>query len=223
MSIKLIIVDDHSIVRSGMRALLDEETDMEVVGEAGDGDELMGLLEHSYADVVLMDINLKNSSGVQVTERIAKERPHVEVLGLTIQEDGATIEAMMDAGAKGYLFKNAGEEELQEGIRAVAQGERFFSHAASQRLIEHLRQKESKDSREQERSHLLTDRERHIIDLIAKEYTTDEIAEELRISPKTVDGHRRRLFQKLNVRNSAGLIREAIEKGHISSSSRASS
>jgi DNA-binding NarL/FixJ family response regulator len=215
MAIELIIVDDHRIVRRGMRSLLEEESDIRVVGEAGDGHELLGILQEQGADVVLMDIKLKDMSGIRATERIVKEHPGIRVLGLTMHEDGDTIERMMDAGAMGYVFKDSAEEDLQHGIRTVANGERFFSNAASQKLIEHLRKKEAGEHTPQSPSSL-TERERLILSLIAREFTNSEIAEELRISPKTVDGHRRRLLQKFNARNSAGLIRTAMEMNFLS-------
>lgn len=216
MATRLIIVDDHRIVRSGMRSLLEEEDDIEVVGEADDGESLLQLLEEVPTDVVLMDVNLKEMSGIRTTERLSEEHPGIRVLGLTMHEEGDTIERMLDAGAKGYIFKDVDEEELQEGIRAVAKGERFFSTAASRKLIEHLQEKGK--GLEKAGHPELTDQEMRVLDLIAREYTNCEIADELEISPKTVDGHRRRLFQKLNVRNSAGLIRVAMEEGYISSS-----
>ncbi len=215
MAIKLIIVDDHRIVRSGMRSLLEEEEDLQIIGEAAEGQELLGMLETNSVDIVLLDINLKDISGIHATERVAKEFPEVKVIGLTMHEDGETIDRMMEAGAMGYLFKNAAEEELQEGIRTVAKGERFFSNAASQNLIEHLRKKEGMQAAPDPE---LTQREYHILSLISREFTNSEIADELKISPKTVDGHRRKLLQKFDVRNSAGLIRTAIEKNYISPS-----
>ncbi len=142
MRVRLILVDDHRIFRSGMRSLLEDEEDIDVVGEADDETSLFTLLQKLPADVVLMDINLKESSGIEATERIAREYPDVMVLGLTMHEEGSTIEQMMDAGAKGYVFKNAEEEELLDGIRTVAQGELYFSHAASDHLIRHLRERE---------------------------------------------------------------------------------
>lgn len=216
MAIQIIIVDDHQIFRSGIRSLLEEEDDLEVQGEAEDGQELLRSLEEREVDVVLMDINLKESSGIHTTQRVTQEFPDVKVLGLTMHEEGETIEAMMDAGAMGYIFKDAEEEELQEGIRRVSEGERFFSNAASESLIEYLRNRDRPASRVP-KSLELTEREVHILTLIALEYTNSEIASNLNISPKTVDGHRRKLLQKFEVRNSAGLIRVAMEGGHISS------
>lgn len=213
MRVRLILVDDHRIFRSGMRSLLEDEEDIDVVGEADDEANLFALLQKLPADVVLMDINLKESSGIGATERIAREYPDVMVLGLTMHEEGSTIEQMMDAGAKGYVFKNAEEEELLDGIRTVAQGELYFSHAASDHLIRHLRERE-KGSQNGE-SEVLSDRELQVLRLIAHEYTNADIAEALELSPKTVDGHRRNLFQKLGVRNSAGLVRIAMEKGLV--------
>lgn len=218
MGIKLIIVDDHRIFRSGIRSLLEEEDAIDVLGEAEDMSGLLRSLEENEADIVLMDINLKESSGVRATERLSQEFPDVKVLGLTMHEEGETIEAMMDAGAMGYIFKDAEEDELQEGIWKVSQGERFFSNAASERLIEHLRNKE-RSAFKGSRSLELTEREIHILHLIALEHTNSEIAKDLVISPKTVDGHRRKLLQKFDVRNSAGLIRVAMEGGYISSNS----
>ncbi len=214
MAIQLIIVDDHRIFRSGIRSLLEDEEHIEIVGEAADGQEALRLIDEQKVDVVLMDINLKDSSGIHTTARIRREFPSVNVLGLTMHEEGYVIEEMMDAGAMGYIFKDAEEEELQEGLKKVANGERFFSNAASEQLIEHLRKKEGEGMIR--KGPELTEREVHILSLIARELTNSEIAEDLRISPKTVDGHRRNLLQKFEVRNSVGLIRAAMVRGYIS-------
>lgn len=214
MKQRLVIVDDHRIFRSGIRALLEIEEDMEVVGEAGDEQELFALLEKASPDQILMDINLKEDCGVRITERVQRQHPGVRVLGLTMHEEGEMIERMIDAGAMGYVFKDSAEDELQEGIRSVAEGRMFYSKRASEELIAYLQRKAPEGM--EEGGDVLTEREQEILKLIAREHTDEEIAEALGISSRTVEGHRRNLLRKFDVRNSVGLVRVAMERGLIS-------
>jgi DNA-binding NarL/FixJ family response regulator len=215
--IKIVIVDDHKIIRVGLRGLLEREQDISVVAEAENSDEVLKLLETIQADVVLMDIDLGGTDGISTTRLIKQKTPAIHVLGLTMHEEPDYIIKMLEAGASGYLLKNAGREELLTAIHTVAKGDSYFSQKVSATLLQAItRRKEAvANSQKSQMQSPLSDREIEVLKLIAQEYTNGEIAEKLFISIRTVDTHRRNLLEKLQVKNTVGLVKYAIDKGII--------
>jgi DNA-binding NarL/FixJ family response regulator len=215
--IKIIIVDDHKIIRVGLRGLLEREEDISVVAEAENSDEILNLLQTQQADVVLMDIDLGGTDGISTTREIKQKSPAIHVLGLTMHEEPDYIIKMLEAGASGYLLKNAGREELLTAIHTVAKGDSYFSQKVSATLLQAItRRKEAvANSQKNQLQSPLSDREVEVLKLIAQEYTNGEIAEKLFISIRTVDTHRRNLLEKLQVKNTVGLVKYAIDKGII--------
>ena len=215
--IRVVIVDDHKIIRVGLRGLLEREQDIEVMGEAENADGVMTTLATQPADVVLMDIDLGDSDGIATTRKIKELYPAIYVLGLTMHEESDYIIKMLEAGASGYLLKNAGREELLAAIHTVAKGDSYFSQKVSATLLQAItRQKEAlADPKKPPIQSPLSEREKEVLRLIAQEYSNGEIADKLFISIRTVDTHRRNLLEKLQVKNTVGLVKYAIEKGII--------
>ena len=211
--IKVLIADDHRIFRDGLMSLLEKEVEVEVVADAGDGNEVMSRLESVEVDVILMDIDMGETSGIDTTTKVKAQYPKSEVLAISMHGEKNYILKMLEAGAKGYILKNAGREEMVTAIKTVANGDTYFSNQVSSRLIEQLTQphKTSKSSKDDP----LTDREIEVLKLIVEEYSNPEIAEKLFISIRTVDTHRRNLLEKLGVKNTAGLVKYAIRNGLI--------
>lgn len=215
-TIKVIIADDHKIIRVGLRGLLDREADIEVVGEAENAEDVLKVLAEHPADVVLMDIDLGQTNGIKATASIKALYPHLHVLGLTMHEEPEYIIKMLEAGASGYLLKNAGREELLTAIHTVAKGDSYFSQKVSATLLQTITgQKAAAGEPRKSIQTPLSDREIEVLRLIAQEFSNGEIAEKLFISIRTVDTHRRNLLEKLQVKNTVGLVKYAIEKGII--------
>lgn len=212
--IKVIITDDHKIIRVGLRGMLEREQDISVTGEAESAVDTLKLLENTTTDVILMDIDLGETSGIETTRKIKEQHPAVQVLGLTMHEEADYIIKMLEAGASGYLLKNAGREELLTAIRTVARGDSYFSQKVSATLLQAITRHKSTEKKPSSPSPL-SDRELEVLRLIAEEYSNGEIADKLFISIRTVDTHRRNLLEKLQVKNTVGLVKYAIEKGII--------
>lgn len=212
--IRVIIADDHKIIRVGLRGLLELETDIEVAGEAEDGNRLLQLLTTVQPDVILMDIDMGDTNGIETTRRVKELYPATQVLGLTMHEEQNYIIPMLEAGASGYLLKDAGREELLGAIHTVFNGDSYFSQKVSAALLHAItRQKETPAYKNGKNSIPLSEREVEVLQLIARELSNGEIAEKLFISIRTVDTHRRNLLEKLNVKNTAGLVKYAFENG----------
>ncbi|MCL4296782.1 MAG: response regulator transcription factor [Anaerolineae bacterium] len=213
--IKILLADDHTIVRKGIRSLLDSETDIEVVGEAEDGREAVEKVERLSPDIVLMDSTMPILNGLEATRQISKRFPHVKVLVLTMHTNEEYIFQFLQAGAAGYLVKQAAPKELVSAIEAVHRGDYFLSPAISKTMIEeyirHVKTINKDDPYEQ-----LTDREREVLQLIVEGFSNREIAERLHISLKTAGVHRINLMHKLNIHNVTELTKFAIRKGIIS-------
>ncbi len=212
--IKIIIVDDHKMFRDGIRALLEKEKNIEVVADAKDANELIGILKSLTPDVILMDIDMGETNGIDATVEVKKSYPDINILALSMHGEHNYILKMLEAGATGYILKNAGKEEMLTAIISVASGDSYFSREVSSRLIEYLN-KPQINIKSTDKEIPLTNREIEILKLIAQEYSNSEIAEELFISIRTVDTHRRNLIQKLGMKNTAGLVKFAIRKGLV--------
>ncbi len=212
--IKIIIVDDHKMFRDGIRALLEKEKNIEVVADAKDANELISILKSLTPDVILMDIDMGETNGIDATVEVKKSYPDINILALSMHGEHNYILKMLEAGATGYILKNAGKEEMLTAIISVASGDSYFSREVSSRLIEYLN-KPQINIKSTDKEIPLTNREIEILKLIAQEYSNSEIAEELFISIRTVDTHRRNLIQKLGMKNTAGLVKFAIRKGLV--------
>lgn len=208
--IKILIADDHRIVRDGIKSLLQDEKDMVVIAEAENGKQAIEILEKQKADVALMDIQMEVMNGIEATQMIKEKFPQTKVLALSMFSDYGFISKMLKAGATGYILKNADKTEITEAIRKVAKGENYFSFEVSEKILDR-----AKGKKEESSSMLiqLTDREKEILKLIAEGLINKEIADKLFLSPLTVDTHRKNLLRKLNVKNTAGLVRYAVENG----------
>jgi DNA-binding NarL/FixJ family response regulator len=213
--IKILIADDHKIIRVGLRGILEREADLEVIGEAENGYQVIEIISKTVTDVILMDIDMGRSDGIETTQQIKKTHPDVKVLALTMHEEQDHIIRMLEAGASGYLLKNAGREELLAAIHAVINGDSYFSNSVSATLLKALTNIKGKSSSKTSHNTPLSDREIEVIKLIAQEFSNGEIAEKLFISIRTVDTHRRNILEKLQLKNTAGLVRYAIEKALI--------
>lgn len=208
--IRVLLADDHAIVRDGLQALLDEVEDLEVVGVASDGTETVQKARELRPDVVVMDIVMPHLSGIEATRRVLRDSPGCLVLILSQHEDSEHVLAAVDAGAAGYLLKRDGGTELAEGIRALHQWGAVLHPAASRALMDaHRRWElvEKSDSLER-----LTDREREILILVAEGCTNQQIAEMLHVSPKTVDGHRTSLMSKLDLHDRTEVVKYALRR-----------
>jgi DNA-binding NarL/FixJ family response regulator len=212
--IKVLIVDDHTLVRDGIRALLALVADIKVVGEAANGKEALEKVKKLAPDVVLMDLAMPIMSGLEATRRIRKRFPRTKVLALTQYEDREYIVPTIEAGARGFISKMAAFSELASAIQAVYQGGSFLSPMAAAAVVEECQQKVAIEGEKDSYQHL-TDRERELLKLVAEGYTAKEIADMLVISLRTVETHKTNLMKKLNIHNKADLIRFAIRKGII--------
>jgi two-component system response regulator NreC len=207
-------VDDHAVVRSGLRMLLENETDVEIIGEAGSAEETLTALETLKPDVILMDIGLPDRSGIDTTRTIKEQSPQTAIIALTIHEDKEYFFRMLEAGANGYVPKRAAPEELLTAIRTVASGDVYIYPSLAKLLVKDYLHQEQK-SRKSETMNGLTAREQEVLLHLADGATNAEIAETLSISPKTVARHRENIMRKLNLHSRTELVKYAIRKGII--------
>lgn len=203
--IRVFIVDDHPVVIEGIRSLLLKENDIEWVGQAMNGSSCLGFFVNNLADVVLMDISMPGMDGVELCANMKEKYPGIFILGLSTFNQGLYIKKMMENGASGYILKNSTKEELIKAIHTVNDGGIFFSGEAGQALQEY--QKSSMAELP-----VLTPREKEILLLIAEGYTNPQIAGKIFLSQFTIDSHRKNLLAKLNVKNTASLVRLAVER-----------
>jgi two-component system, NarL family, response regulator NreC len=213
--VRIILADDHTVMRAGLRALLERQPNLEVVGEAEDGRQTVELASSHVPDVVVMDIAMPILNGVEATRRLIRQQPTISVVILSMYSDESYVMRALEAGARAYLLKDSAVTDLIRAIEAVSQGKSFFSPKISRILAEEyvraLRQKGVADSYE-----LLTPREREILQLLAEGKTNKEVATSLNISVYTAETHRGNILQKLNLHSSAELVLYAVRKGIIS-------
>jgi two-component system response regulator NreC len=213
--IRILLADDHTVMRRGLRLLLESQPDFNVVAEAADGREAIAQAEATEPDVAVVDIAMPNLSGIEAAQRMNTAVPHTAVVILSMHSDEGYVLRALKAGAKGYLLKDSAEGDLIEAIRAVHQGRTFFSAEITKMLVadyvQEIRTRGAEDSYD-----LLTSREREILQLLAERKSNKEIATALHLSPYTVETHRRNLQEKLNLHSLAELILYAVRKGVIS-------
>ena len=213
MTIRLLLVDDHAVVRSGLKMLLESERDVEIVGEAASASDAIEATMRLKPDVVLMDIGLPDLSGIDATRQIKKNAPQVAIVALTIHEDEEYFFRMLEAGASGYVPKRAAPEELITAIRAAATGQVYLYPSLAKLLVRDFL--DGGRSGAEEAPSDLTDREHEVLTYLAEGASNEEIAASLVISPKTVARHRENIMRKLNLHSRAELVRYAIKKGII--------
>lgn len=213
--IRVLVVDDHTIVRDGIIALLSLAGDIDVVGEATNGNEALKMVSELHPDVVLMDIAMPIMGGLEATRRISKEFPKTKVLVVTQHDDKEYVFPVLESGASGLISKAGASSELSSGIRSVYRGDSFLSPSVARLLVENF-QNTAGERNKQDPYNRLTGREREILKLLAEGYSTQEIAEMLVITPKTVEGHKTNLMSKLGIHNRIDLVKYALRKGIIS-------
>ena len=211
MSIKILLADDHRIMRSGLRSLLDKEPDMEVVAEAENGRMTVQLARKLSPDVVIMDITMPDLNGIEASRQILSEAPDVKVVALSMHSDEQFVVEMLDAGASGYLLKDCALGELCLAIRAVVANQNYLSPGIASIVIKDYRRELSRA--EPPSSPVLTPREREVLQLVAEGNSSKKIASLLYISVKTVEAHRHQIMDKLNIHSVAELTKYAIRKG----------
>jgi DNA-binding NarL/FixJ family response regulator len=211
-AIRVLLADDHGLVRAGIRALLEKIPGIEVVAETAEGMETLHMIQEHRPDVVLADIVMPGHNGLEVTRRVAVDLPEVRVIILSMYANEEYILQALHAGAVGYLLKGGSPAELELAIRAAARGEVFLSSGVSKDVVNAYLRNFSGDTDAGEVL-MLTPRQREILQLITQGYTTEEIAQQLHLSIPTVEAHRTQLMEQLNIYNTAGLVRYAIRVG----------
>jgi two-component system, NarL family, response regulator NreC len=213
--IKILIADDHGIVRTGLKLLLERVEGMQVVGEAADGREAIRLAKELQPGVVLMDIRMPLLNGLEAAAQIVKDNDRTAVIILSMYTDESYIVRALDAGARGYLLKDNADEDIERAIRSVSIGRPFFSPSIAQALLEDyvrlMRERRIQDSYD-----LLTEREREVLQLLAEGKSNKEAATILDLSPYTIESHRQNLMQKIGLHNTAEIVLYAVRKGIIS-------
>jgi two-component system, NarL family, response regulator NreC len=213
--IRILIADDHGIVRKGLRLQLEQNNEFEVVGEATEGREAVRMAEELFPDVVIMDIAMPNLNGIQATTQLVKKNPQIGVIILSMYSDETYLMRTLAAGAKGYLLKDSADVDLHRAVEVVAQGKPFFSPAIADTLLEdYMRQLQQRGL--QDSYDLLTEREKEILQLLAEGKSNKDVAGMLNLSTNTVETHRTRIMQKLDLHSTADIVLYAVRKGIIS-------
>lgn len=214
MKIRVVIADDHTVLRAGLRALINAESDMDVVGEASDGDEAVTIVSAVQPDVVLLDLTMPRRDGLSAIPNIRKACPRTQVLALSMHDDPSYLRAVLAAGGSGYVVKTAEDAELLAAIRAVAQGRTFVDLSLGENAHGGLLDQTSMDPPHAVSSlSLLSAREHEVLELVAQGHTNQKVADRLKLSVKSVETYRARVMEKLNLKSRADLVRFALECG----------
>jgi two-component system response regulator NreC len=207
--IRILLADDHAVVRQGFKMILGAQTDMEIVGEAGNGREAVELAERLKPDIIVMDVAMPELNGIEATRRLAESVPHARVVALSMHKDSVYVREILRAGARGYLLKDSVADDLVSAVRAVARGEGYLSPVVSNAVLDDYRRHVTNPI------DLLTSREREVLQMLAEGKTNKEIAGILNLSVYTVDAHRGRIMEKLNLHSINELVRFALRNGLI--------
>ena len=206
--VKIIIVDDHLIFRKGLNTILNELDNVKVVGEAGNGHELLDLLKKQEADILFMDIKMPGMDGIETTRKVLQKYPEIKIIALTMFDEVSYFNEMTDAGALGFLLKKTTREELDSAIKNVIQGESYFSEEFMSSINKYYQPKKTQEI-------FLSDREQEVLELICKGWSNPEIAKFLGLSQRTIDGYRAKLFEKTGAKNAPNLVMYALKNGLI--------
>lgn len=212
--IKLLMADDHEIFRDGFRLMLTKFPEIRLVGEASNGRELVELTGTLQPDVIITDIKMPVMDGIEATKKIVEQYPDIGVIGLSMYDEDELIIEMLEAGAKGYLIKNAGKEQITEAIRTVYNNEPYYCKTTSYKLTTMIAKSRFNPYKKTIKAEF-SDREKEIISLICSELTNKEIGDQLYLSVRTVEGHRLKIMEKMNVKNTVGLVVYAIKNGIV--------
>jgi DNA-binding NarL/FixJ family response regulator len=207
--IRILLADDHAVVRHGFKMILSAQSDMEIVGEAGNGREAIDLAADLRPDVVVMDVAMPELNGIEATRRLTAANPHARVLALSMHKDSVYVREILRAGARGYLLKDSGPADLVAAVRAIASGEGYLSPAVSDAVLNDYRKHVTNPI------DLLSSREREVLQMLAEGKTNKEIAVVLNLSVYTVDAHRGRIMEKLNLHSINELVRFAVRNGLV--------
>jgi len=208
--IRIMVVDDHELIRRGLRLIFDGAENIEIVAEATNGEEACRLASEIAPDVIFMDISLPDISGIEVCRRIIQADSRIRIIALSQHEESEYVLRMSEAGGVGYMFKNSSQEEFLTAIKKVLAGEKYYSQSLSEKMVMELAQRKKPGSERTDQQIYLTRREKEIIRLIAEELSNQEISDYLHISLRTVETHRRNIMHKLNMKSVVSLIRYAI-------------
>jgi DNA-binding NarL/FixJ family response regulator len=209
--LRLLLVDDHAVVREGLRALLATDSRFEIVGEASEGEGAVAAADALRPDLVVMDVSLPGINGVQATRQLKSQHPNMRVVALTVHEEGGYLRSLLDAGASGYVLKRSAASELLRALHIVGEGGTYLDPAMAGQLVSKL----VRSSSHAGPAPLLSERESEVVRLVARGYSNKEIAGKLDVSVKTVETYRYRAVEKLGLRNRADLVRYAIERGWL--------
>jgi DNA-binding NarL/FixJ family response regulator len=210
--VRLLLVDDHAVVREGLRSLLSDVSRFEIVGDASDGMSALAAVERLHPDIVVMDVSMPAMNGAQLTRRLKQLHPDVKTIALTVHEEGGYLRSLMDAGASGYVLKRSAASELLRAIEAVSEGGLYLDSSIAGQLVSKLGQRKATLAP----SAALSEREREVVKYVAHGYSNKEIAAKLDVSVKTVETYRYRATEKLGLNSRAELVRYAIDQGWLS-------
>ncbi len=211
MDTRILIADDHSMFADGIESILNEQEGIQVVGKCYDGASILPYLKKNEIDIILLDVNLPEKNGIEVCKEVIAAFPEMKILAISMFNQESYVTEILKNGAKGYILKNTGREELMQAIQTVTEGNTFFSKDVTQTIMRGLMNERKGGTPSKGFIPKITRREKEVLKLIVQEYTTQEIGEKLFISLKTVESHRSSLLAKVSVRNTAGLVRKAIE------------
>jgi two-component system response regulator NreC len=211
--IRVLLADDHAVLRAGLRLLLNSQDDMEVVGEAATGAQAVAQARQLHPDIVLLDITMSGADGLEAVRDIKEDNPNTKVLALTMHDDESYLRHVLEAGGSGYVLKRSADTELLSAIRAVSQGGTFLHREHAKALLEPTVEAEESEEKGTDSYDLLSDREQQVLKLLALGHTNKQTAEKLFISVKTVETYRARVREKLGLRGRAALVRYALQRG----------
>ena len=212
--IRLLIADDHEIFRDGFRLMLTKYPEIILIGEACNGKELIDMTNQLHPDVIICDIKMPVMDGIEATKKITEQFPDMGIIGLSMFDDDELIIEMLEAGARGYLIKNAGKEQITEAIRTVYNNEPYYCKTTSYKLTNMIAKSRFNPYKKTTKAEF-SEREKEIIELVCQELTNKEIGDKLFLSVRTVEGHRLKILEKMNVKNTVGLVVYAIKNGIV--------
>ena len=211
LPIRIVLADDHEIFRDGFRVMLKKQTSVELVGEAADGEELINLVRQVYPDVIITDIKMPNMDGVQATKLLTKEFPDIGIISLSMFDEENLIIDMLEAGAKGYLLKNAHKNEIIAAVEAVYNKQTYYCNHTSRKLTKMIAESSFNPHKRTGKSAEFSEKEINVIRFICQEMSNKEIASQLNLSVRTIEGYREKIQEKINARNTAGIVVYAIK------------